>query len=165
MSRNHFNVLFICTGNTARSIIAEGLLNHLGRGRFVAYSAGSSPKGTVNPHALSVLEKQGIAVTGARSKSWSEFSGPDAPHLDFVFTVCDNAAGEVCPVWPGQPMTAHWGVEEPSAAASGTPEETLRKFMEVALTLRRRIELFISLPMEKLDALSLKKELDAIGKA
>lgn len=165
MSRNPFNVLFICTGNTARSIIAEGLLNHLGQGRFVAYSAGSFPKGTVNPHALSVLEKQGIAVTGARSKSWSEFSGPDAPHLDFVFTVCDSAAGEVCPVWPGQPMTAHWGVEEPSAAASGTPEETLRKFMEVALTLRRRIELFISLPMEKLDALSLKKELDAIGKA
>ena len=165
MSRNPFNVLFICTGNTARSIIAEGLLNHLGQGRFVAHSAGSFPKGVVNPHALSVLEKQGIAVAGARSKSWNEFSGPDAPHLDFVFTVCDNAAGEVCPVWPGQPMTAHWGVEEPSAASGSTPEEALRKFMEVALTLRRRIELFISLPMEKLDALSLRKELDAIGKA
>ncbi len=165
MNQTPFNVLFICTGNTARSIIAEGLLNHLGRGRFVAYSAGSFPKGTVNPHALSVLEKQGISVTDARSKSWNEFSGPDAPHLDFVFTVCDNAAGEVCPVWPGQPMTAHWGVEEPSATSSSTPEEVLRKFMEVALILRRRIELFISLPVEKLDALSLRKELDSIGKA
>lgn len=162
MSRKPFNVLFICTGNSARSIIAEGLLNQLGKGRFVAYSAGSSPKGTVNPHALQVLEKQGVSVANARSKSWSEFSGPDAPQLDFVFTVCDNAAGEVCPVWPGQPMTAHWGIDNPDTS---TPEEATRKFMAATVALRRRIELFISLPLDKLDALSLKKELDAIAKA
>ena len=164
MTQTPFNVLFICTGNTARSILAEGLLNHLGKGRFVAHSAGSFPKGVVNPYALQVLEKQGIATAGARSKSWNEFSGPDAPHLHFVFTVCDNAAGEVCPIWPGQPMTAHWGVEDP-AAATGSPDEILRKFMEAAVVLRRRIELFTSIPVEKLDAMRLKKELDAIGKA
>jgi arsenate reductase len=163
MSQTPYNVLFICTGNTARSIIAEAILNQLGRGRFVAYSAGSYPKGEVNTHALKVLEKLNVAVEGARSKSWSEFSGPGAPQLDFVFTVCDAAAGEVCPIWPGQPMTAHWGVEDP-AGATGTPEEVLRKFMDTAVVLRRRIELFVSLPVEKLDAIGLKKELDAIGK-
>jgi len=164
MTQTPFNVLFICTGNTARSILAEGLLNHLGKGRFVAHSAGSFPKGVVNPYALQVLEKQGMSTAGARSKSWNEFSGPDAPHLHFVFTVCDNAAGEVCPIWPGQPMTAHWGVEDP-AAATGSPDEILRKFMDAAVVLRRRIELFTSIPVEKLDAMRLKKELDAIGKA
>ena len=164
MSQKVFNVLFICTGNTARSILAEGLLNQLGKGRFAAHSAGSFPKGVVNPYALQVLERLNISAEGARSKSWNEFSGPDAPPLDFVFTVCDNAAGEVCPIWPGQPMTAHWGVEDP-AAATGTPEEIFRKFMEAAVVLRRRIELFVSLPVSKLDGMSLKKELDAIGKA
>jgi len=164
MSQNPFHVLFICTGNTARSILAEGMLNHLGRGRFIAHSAGSFPKGVVNPYAIQVLERLGVPSFGARSKSWNEFSGPDSPHLDFVFTVCDNAAGEVCPIWPGQPMTAHWGVEDP-AAAVGTPEEILHKFMEVAFALRRRIELFTSLPVSKLDRVALKQELDAIGKA
>jgi arsenate reductase len=164
MSQTPFNVLFICTGNTARSILAEGLLNAIGHGRFSAYSAGSFPKGVVNPYALHVLEKLGIETDGMRSKSWNEFTEPHAPALDFVFTVCDNAAGEVCPIWPGQPMTAHWGVEDP-AAATGSPDEILRKFMEIAVALRRRIELFTSLPVEKLDAMSLKKELDAIGKA
>ena len=164
MAQTPFNVLFICTGNTARSILAEGLLNAIGHGRFAAYSAGSFPKGVVNPYALQVLEKLGIETDGMRSKSWNEFSEPHAPALDFVFTVCDNAAGEVCPIWPGQPMTAHWGVEDP-AAATGTPDEILHKFMEAAVALRRRIELFTSLPVHKLDAMSLKKELDAIGKA
>jgi len=164
MSQTPFNVLFICTGNTARSILAEGLLNAIGHGRFSAYSAGSFPKGVVNPYALQVLEKLGIETDGMRSKSWNEFTEPHAPALDFVFTVCDNAAGEVCPIWPGRPMTAHWGVEDP-AAATGSPDEILRKFMEIAVALRRRIELFTSLPVEKLDAMSLKKELDAIGKA
>lgn len=169
MTQTPFNVLFICTGNTARSILAEGLLNALGHGRFAAYSAGSFPKGVVNPYALQVLEELGIETKGMRSKSWSEFTGPPAPALDFVFTVCDNAAGEVCPIWPGQPMIAHWGVEDP-AVATGSPEEILRKFKDVAVVLRRRIELFISLPEQTLDRLSLKpdalkKELDAIGKA
>jgi len=164
MRQTPFNVLFLCTGNTARSILAEGLLNHLGKGRFVAHSAGSFPKGVVNPYALQVLEKLGLLTFAPRSKSWHEFSGPDAPHLDFVFTVCDNAAGEVCPIWPGQPMTAHWGIEDP-AAATGTPEEILRKFMDVAVILRRRIELFLSLPVSKLDKVALRQELDAIGKA
>ncbi|MFZ4499259.1 MAG: arsenate reductase ArsC [Burkholderiales bacterium] len=163
MSQKVFNVLFICSGNTARSIIAEALLNQLGKGRFKAYSAGSFPKGTVNPNALKVLEKLNVAVEGARSKSWSEFASADAPALDFVFTVCDTAAGEPCPAWPGQPMTAHWGIEDP-VAATGTPEEVLRKFMDTAVVLRRRIELFASLPVAKLDAIGLKKELDAIGK-
>lgn len=169
MSQTPFNVLFVCTGNTARSILAEGLLNALGHGRFAAYSAGSFPKGVVNPYALQVLEELGVETEGMRSKSWNEFTDPHAPALDFVFTVCDNAAGEVCPVWPGQPMTAHWGVEDP-AAATGSPDEILRKFKDVAVVLRRRIELFISLPEQTLDRLSLKpgalkSELDAIGRA
>lgn len=169
MSQTPYNVLFVCTGNTARSILAEGLLNALGHGRFAAYSAGSFPKGVVNPYALEVLEGLDIETEGMRSKSWNEFIDPHAPRLDFVFTVCDNAAGEVCPVWPGQPMTAHWGVEDP-AAATGSPEEILRKFKDVAVILRRRIELFIALPQETLERLSLKpdalkQQLDSIGKA
>ena len=169
MSQPPFNVLFVCTGNTARSILAEGLLNALGRGRFAAYSAGSFPKGVVNPYAIQVLEDLGIDTEGMRSKSWSEFTDPHAPQLDFVFTVCDNAAGEVCPVWPGKPMTAHWGVEDP-AAATGEPDRILHTFKEVALILRRRIELFVALPADTLARLALrpdalKQQLDSIGKA
>jgi len=162
MSQKVFNVLFVCTGNSARSIIAEAMLNQLGKGRFKAYSAGSAPKDAVNPHALKVLEKLNVPVENARSKDWTEFAGPDAPPLDFVFTVCSNAAGEVCPVWPGQPMTAHWGVEDP-VGATGTPEQVQRKFMDTAVVLRRRIELFVSLPVQKLGGISLQKELDTIG--
>lgn len=164
MDRQTFNVLFICTGNSARSIIAEGLLNHLGRGRFRAHSAGSFPKGEVHPQALRVLRESRIPVEGFRSKSWSEFAQPGAPALDFVFTVCDQAAGEVCPVWPGQPMTAHWGLEDP-AAATGSDEEISRKFRDAAIVLKRRIELFLSLPLQSLDKLSLQSELKRIGKA
>jgi len=163
MSDTIYNVLFVCTGNTARSIMAEGLLNHMGRGRFKAYSAGSMPKGVVHPAALKVLNDLRAPTGEVRSKSWSEFAQPDAPPLDFVFTVCDNAAGEVCPVWPGQPMSAHWGVEDP-AAFEGTPEQVNHKFHEVAQILKRRIELFLSLPMRSLDKLSLQNELRDIGK-
>lgn len=163
MSDKTFNVLFVCTGNTARSIMAEGLLNQLGGGRFRAYSAGSMPKGTVHPAALKVLGDLRAPIEEARSKSWGEFAQPAAPALDFVFTVCDNAAGEVCPVWPGQPMSAHWGVEDP-AAFEGTQEQVERKFREVAQILKRRIELFLSLPMQSLDKLSLQNELRDIGR-
>lgn len=162
MSTRIHNVLFICTGNSARSIMAEGLLNHLGRGRFRAHSAGSVPKGEVHPQALRVLREHRIPAEGFRSKSWSEFAQPGAPALDFVFTVCDQAAGEVCPVWPGQPITAHWGLEDP-AAATGSDEEINRKFRDAALLLKRRIELFLSLPMSTLDRLSLQNELKRIG--
>jgi len=169
MTQSLYNVLFVCTGNTARSILAEGLLNALGDGRFAAYSAGSFPKGVVNPYAIQVLEDLGIDTEGMRSKSWDEFTDPHAPQLDLVVTVCDNAAGEVCPVWPGGPMTVHWGVEDP-AAATGTPDEILSKFNEVAAVLRRRIELFVALPQEALEHLparsaELRPQLDAIGKA
>ena len=150
------NVLFICTGNSARSIMAEGLLQHLGRGAFAAHSAGSQPSGAVNPFALSTLTRLHIPDYGFRSKSWDEFAAPGAQPLDFVFTVCDNAAGEVCPFWPGQPMTAHWGVPDP-AAVQGSDDDKARAFMAVALTLKRRIELMLALAPEKLNAIALRQ--------
>jgi arsenate reductase (thioredoxin) len=164
MSDKVYNVLFICTGNSARSIMAEGLMNHLGGGRFKAWSAGSYPNGTVNPFALQTLATLRIPTDGFRSKSWDEFAKPGAPTLDFAFTVCDNAAGEVCPVWPGQPMTAHWGVPDP-AAVEGSDEHKARAFMEVAITLKRRIELMLALPLSSLAGLSLQHEIDQIGKS
>lgn len=157
-----FNVLFLCTGNSARSVMAEGLLAHLGRGRFTAHSAGSHPTGTVNPAALSTLAAMHIPTDGFRSKSWDEFARPGAPALDFVITVCDNAAGETCPHWPGQPVTAHWGVPDP-AAFQGAAEQKAKVFMTAALTLRRRIELMLALPLDQLGALSLQGELQRIG--
>lgn len=163
MSTPTYNVLFICTGNSARSILAEGLMKQLGKGQFSAYSAGSHPNGSVNPFALSTLKALHIPNDGYRSKSWDEFAQKDAPALDFVFTVCDNAAGEVCPVWPGQSMTAHWGVPDP-AAVEGSDEEKARAFMDTAIVLKRRIELMLALPIETLARLSLQKELDTIGK-
>ena len=156
------HVLFICTANTARSILAEALLEHLGGGRFKAHSAGSRPGGTVHPLALQTLERLRIPTDGLRSKDWNEFAQPGSPALDFVFTVCDNAAGEVCPVWPGQPMTAHWGVADP-AAAQGTDEQRAQVFWETALVLKRRIELMLALPLASLDRLSIQRELRAIG--
>ena len=158
-----YNVLFLCTGNSARSVLGEAILNKAGKGKFVAYSAGSDPKGAVNPHALALLKRLGFATDNLRSKSWSEFSGPDAPELDFVFTVCDNAANEVCPVWPGQPMTAHWGIPDP-AAVEGSEAQIALAFREAMLTLQRRIELFASLPVAALDRMSLQKRVDEIGK-
>lgn len=158
-----FNVLFLCTGNSARSILAEAILNHKGRGRFRAFSAGSHPTGKVNPAAIDLLQHLKIPTEGLRSKAWDEFAAPGAPLLDFVFTVCDNAAGELCPVWPGQPMTAHWGVPDP-AAAEGSDEQKRRAFHEAFRALSTRINLFISLPMEKLDRLALQKRLQEIGK-
>jgi arsenate reductase (thioredoxin) len=163
MSDRNLNVLFVCTGNSARSVLAEGLMNHLGAMRFRAFSAGSAPTGVVNPFALATLAQLGMPVDGFRSKSWSEFEGPGAPGLDFVFTVCDNAAGEVCPVWPGQPMTAHWGVPDP-AAVTGTDDDKRRAFMTTAVVLRHRIELLLALPLHRLERLSLQRELDDIGK-
>jgi arsenate reductase len=157
-----YNVLFLCTGNSARSIMAEVLLNHLGKNRFKAYSAGSHPQNNVNPFAVETLEAMKLPLAGLRSKSWDEFARLGAPPLDFVFTVCDNAAGEVCPAWPGRPMTAHWGVEDP-AACRGPHEEKRRVFRNAALMLRRRIELFVALPVEKLDALTLRQRLREIG--
>ncbi len=156
------NVLFLCTGNSARSILAESILTHVGNGRFKAFSAGSHPSGTVNPFVLELLEKQRLPTEGLRSKGWDEFATPDAPKLDFVFTVCDNAAGEVCPVWPGQPMTAHWGIEDP-AAVEGTDEAKRRAVSAASRMLGRRIAIFTSLPFAKLDSLSLQKQLNAIG--
>jgi protein-tyrosine-phosphatase len=157
-----YNVLFICTGNSARSIVAEGLLNQLGNGRFRAYSAGSHPTGRVNAYALRELARYGIPTDGFRSKSWDEFSRDGAPALDFVFTVCDKAAGEACPVWPGQPMTAHWGVPDP-AAMEGTDERKLQAIRDTAITLKRRIELILSLPTSKLDNVALHKAVRDIG--
>ncbi|PZQ18378.1 MAG: protein-tyrosine-phosphatase [Rhodanobacter denitrificans] len=157
-----YHVLFICTGNSARSILAEALLNDLGKGRFKAYSAGSYPKGFVHPLALATIERLQLPAADYRSKSWDEFAAPGAPPLDFIFTVCDNAAGEVCPIWPGQPVTAHWGIPDP-AAVEGSDEQQRKAFIDAAMTLRRRIELFLSLPLERLDALSLQRELRAIG--
>ncbi len=156
------NVLFVCTGNSARSILAEALLNDLGQDRFVAYSAGSHPTGTVNPFALATLDQLRIPSVGYRSKNWDEFAGPGAVELDFVFTVCDKAAGEMCPVWPGQPMTAHWGVPDP-AAVEGSDEEKARAFAMTAQILKRRIELFLSVPMSRLDKLAIQKEMTRIG--
>ena len=164
MEDRTYNVLFICTGNTARSIFSEALLRHFGRGRFNAFSAGSYPKGVVNPLTLKTLEALRLPAVGLRSKSWDEFAQPDSPPLDFVFTVCDQAAGETCPVWPGQPMTAHWGVPDP-AAVEGTEKDKRAAFHGAALLLKRRIDLFLSLPMRKLDSLSLRTELQNIGKA
>ena len=160
---NPYNVLFVCTGNSARSILAESLINHWGRGRFVGWSAGSHPKGEVHPLTLEVLRQSRIPTEGLRSKSWEEFTRPGAPRLNFVFTVCDRAAEEVCPVWPGQPMTAHWGMEDP-AAVDGSDEEKRRAFRKAFRELDARIKIFTSLRLELLDRLSLQKELDAIGR-
>jgi arsenate reductase (thioredoxin) len=157
------NVLFLCTGNSARSILAEAYLNTAGRGRFVAYSAGSQPTGKVNPFALELIEKNRFSGAGLRSKSWDEFAKPGAPKLDFVFTVCDNAAGEVCPVWPGQPISAHWGIADP-AAAGGSEQDKRRAFLRAFTELSARINLFLSLPLDKLNRLVLQKKLDEIGR-
>ena len=162
MTPRPYNVLFLCTGNSARSILAECVLNRLGTERFCAFSAGSMPKGSVHPYALELLERQGYATSGLRSKSWDEFAEPGAPPLDFVFTVCDNAAGEVCPVWPGQPMTAHWGLPDP-AAAEGTEAERRLAFADTLRMLTNRIGVFVNLPIKSLDRLSLQKRLDEIG--
>jgi len=159
----HFNVLFLCTGNSARSIMAEAILNGKRDPHFTAYSAGSMPSGTVRPEALKLLRAANLPTENARSKNWEEFSKPEAPEMNFVFTVCDNAAKEVCPIWPGQPMTAHWGIPDP-ASATGTPEEIERGFREAFVTLKRRIDLFLSLPLASLDSLAIKKEIDRIGK-
>ena len=160
--KDHYNVLFLCTGNSARSIMAEAIMNYKGRANFTAYSAGSHPSGAVRPEAIKQLENAHLSTRGLRSKSWEEFSKPDAPKLDFVFTVCDNAAKEVCPSWPGQPMTAHWGVPDP-AAVRGTPKELERAYRDAFVTLDRRIGLFLSLPLASIDSLAIKKEIDEIG--
>jgi arsenate reductase len=159
----HYNALFLCTGNSARSIMAEGIMNSKGRPRFTAYSAGSHPSGTVRPEALRQLEAAHIATEGFRSKSWDEFATPDAPTLDFVFTVCDNAAKEACPLWPGQPMTAHWGVPDP-AAVKGSEDEIQRAYRDAFFLLDRRISLFLCLPLASIDSFALKNELDKIGR-
>ncbi len=161
--RAHYNVLFLCTGNSARSIMAEAILNFKGRPTFTAYSAGSHPSGTVRPEALRELEIARVPAKGLRSKGWDEFSQPGAPKLDFVFTVCDNAAKEVCPVWPAQPMTAHWGVPDP-VAVHGTGEEVRRAFRDAFFMLERRISLFLSLPLASIDKLALQKEIEHIGR-
>jgi len=158
-----FNVLFLCTGNSARSIMAEVILNRAGAGKFRGFSAGSQPKGQIHPYTLDLLRKLHYDVTGLRSKSWKEFSAPDAPKLDFVFTVCDDAAKKACPVWPGQPMTAHWGIPDP-AAATGTEAEVRFAFADALRMLTNRINIFVSLPLRSLDQLSLQRQLDAIGK-
>ena len=163
MSGRPYNVLFLCTGNSARSIMAEAILNRAGAGTFKAYSAGSHPKGEVNPRTIQLLKRLNYATDNFRSKPWDEFAVADAPHLDFVFTVCDNAANEACPVWPGQPMTAHWGVPDP-AAATGTEAQIGLAFSEAYRQLNNRISIFVSLPFARLDKLSLKKRLDEIGK-
>jgi arsenate reductase len=162
MTDRIYNVLFLCTGNSARSIMAEKILDHVSAGKFRAFSAGSHPKGEVNPFALKVLAASGYTTEGARSKSWDEFSGPEAPQLDFVFTVCDNAAGEVCPYWPGQPMTAHWGIEDP-AAVEGTDIEKERAFNLALSYLRNRISQFVAIPIDRLDKLKLSAKLTEIG--
>ena len=158
-----YHVLFLCTGNSARSILAEAYLNSRGLGRFVAYSAGSQPAGRVNPFALELLRKNRMSTEGLRSKNWDEFAQPKAPRMNFVFTVCDNAAGEACPVWPGQPVSAHWGIEDP-AAVQGADEDKRRAFLKAFTQLSTRINLFLNLPLEKLDGMALKAKLDEIGK-
>lgn len=158
----HYNVLFLCTGNSARSILAEAIMNRKGAPNFTAFSAGSHPSGAVRPEALRQLQMAGLSTDGLRSKSWDEFATPDAPQMHFVFTVCDNAANEVCPLWPGQPMTAHWGVPDP-AAAVGTPTEIARAYREAFTILERRISLMLALPLASLDSLAIKRELDKIG--
>ncbi len=162
MTDKVYNVLFICTHNSARSIIAEGLMNSMGRGHFKSYSAGSQPSGVVHPFTLKTLARLRIPTDGARSKDWAEFARPDAPHMDFVFTVCDQAAGEVCPVWPGQPMTAQWGVPDPSAA-QGTDEDKDKAFWEAATILKRRIDLMLALPLASLDSLAIQRQIKDIG--
>jgi protein-tyrosine-phosphatase len=159
-----YNVLFLCTGNSARSILAEAIINNLSisHGRFKGFSAGSQPRGAVNPFALKLLQRNHMDTTGLRSKSWEEFAQPDAPRLDFIFTVCDQAAGEQCPFWPGQPMTAHWGIPDP-AALEGTDEQIEKAFADAYFVLRHRIELFTGLPFDKLDQLALQREIRAIG--
>jgi arsenate reductase len=159
-----YNVLFLCTGNSARSIIAESVLDRLGRGKFRGFSAGSFPKGEVHPYALELLKRQNYPIDHLRSKSWNEFAGPGAEPLDFVFTVCDNAAGEVCPIWPGQPMTAHWGLPDP-AAVEGNESERRLAFAETLRMLRNRIGVFVSLPIKSLDKLSLQNRLREIGRS
>jgi arsenate reductase (thioredoxin) len=163
MAEPVFNVLFLCTGNSARSILAESLLNALGKGRFRTFSAGSQPAGMVNPFALELLQKNHFPTGELRSKSWEEFAQPGAPRLDFVITVCDNAAGEVCPAWPGQPITAHWGVPDP-AAVEGTDEQKRHAFVEAMSQLQRRISVFTSLPFAKLDSIKLQQAVREIGK-
>jgi arsenate reductase len=162
-NQRSFNVLFLCTGNSARSIIAEAILSKIGAGRFRAYSAGSQPKGVVNPHTIALLKGVGFDTSSFRSKSWTEFARPGAPKLDFIFTVCDNAAGEACPVWPGQPMTAHWGVPDP-AEAKGTPAEIAQAFADAYRMLNQRSGIFIALPIASLDQLTLQSRLREIGR-
>jgi arsenate reductase len=161
---NHYNVLFLCTGNSARSIMAEAILNHKGKGKLTAYSAGSHPTGQPRREALQQIESAGLSTVGLRSKSWDEFSGQEAPKLDFVFTVCDNAAKVQCPYWPGQPMTAHWGIADP-AAVKGTPDEIARAFRDAFTVLDRRIGLFLSLPLATLADMAIKHEIDQIGRS
>ena len=158
-----YNVLFLCTGNSARSLIAEALLNHLGKSRFVAFSAGSYPTGHVHPLAVTMVEEMELPCADMRSKSWQEFAGPGAPKLDFVFTVCDAAGREVCPQWPGQPMSAHWGIDDPATRA-GSYESRRRRFEQATLQLKRRIEIFLNLPLESIDSLALQHHLDEIGR-
>jgi arsenate reductase len=160
---SHYNVLFLCTGNSSRSIMAEAIMNRKGAPIFTAYSAGSHPSGTVRPEALRNIESAGLSTDGLRSKSWEEFTRPDSPHLSFVFTVCDNAAEEVCPVWPGQPMTAHWGVPDP-AAVEGTSEDIERAYKQAFAILNTRISLMLALPLSSMDSLAIKKKIDNIGK-
>jgi arsenate reductase len=162
MSDRTYNILFLCTGNSTRSVLAEVLMNRLSNGRFQTYSAGSHPAGEVNPFTLELLHSKGFATDGLRSKNWDEFAGPNAPAMDFVITVCDKAAGEVCPIWPGQPMTAHWGFEDP-AAAQGSGEAPRKVFLKVFVEIARRIELMLALPIEKLDRLALERRVRDIG--
>jgi len=161
--KDRYNVLFLCTGNSARSIMAEAIMNYKGRPNFTAFSAGSHPSGAVRPEAIAELENAHLPTDGVRSKSWDEFAKPDAPKLDFVFTVCDNAANEVCPVWPGQPMTAHWGVPDP-AAVRGTAEGIKRAYRDAFVTLEHRIGLFLSLPLATISKMAIKQEIDKIGR-
>jgi arsenate reductase (thioredoxin) len=161
--QEHYNVLFLCTGNSARSIMAEAIMNHKGSPRFTAFSAGSHPSRTVRPEALRQLEIAHMSTASLRSKNWDEFAKPDAPKMDFVFTVCDNAAKEVCPIWPGQPMTAHWGVPDP-AAVQGTPEQVAKAFRDAFFLLDRRISLFLCLPLHAIDGLAIKREIESIGR-
>ncbi len=163
MADRIYNVLFLCTGNSARSILAESILNRLGRGQFRGFSAGSHPNGRVNPNALTLLRQLDFPTEGLSSKSWDEFANPGSPHLDFVITVCDNAAGEICPVWPGQPMTAHWGIPDP-AAADGSAVEVMTAFRQAFRALETRIKLFLSLPIASIDRMRLKERMDGIGK-
>jgi len=161
---NHYNALFLCTGNSARSIMAEAILNHKGKGTFHGYSAGSHPSGQPRPEALKEIKSAGIAIDGLRSKSWDEFAAPGSPQMDFVFTVCDNAANEICPIWPGQPMTAHWGIPDP-AAVIGTTEEVERAFHDAFVVLDRRIGLFLSLPLVTLKEFAIQREIEKIGRS